>query len=116
MKSEERVKKNSHFRYIYNRGKSISNASLVMYTSRNNKPINRIGISVSKKIGKSVVRNRVKRLIKESYRNNRDRFKKGYDIIFIARIGASKLKYRDIEKSIFNLAKRGGILKEGEEN
>lgn len=116
MKSEERVKKNSHFRYIYNRGKSISNASLVMYTNRNNKPINRIGISVSKKIGNSVVRNRVKRLIKESYRNNKDRFIKGYDIIYIARIGTSKLKYIDIEKSIFNLAKRGGILKEGVDN
>jgi ribonuclease P protein component len=87
-----------------------------MYTIKNNKPINRIGISVSKKIGNSVVRNRVKRLIKESYRNNKDRFIKGYDIIYIARIGTSKLKYNDIEKSIFNLAKRGGILKEGAEN
>lgn len=115
MKSEERVRKNSHFRYIYNRGKSISNASLVMYTKRNNKPINRIGISVSKKIGKAVVRNRVKRLIKESYRNNSNKFNKGYDIIFIARVGTSNLKYKDIEKSIYNLAKRGGILKEGVE-
>ncbi len=116
MNSEERVRKNSHFRYIYNRGKSLSNASLVMYSIKNNKPVNRIGISVSKKIGKSVVRNRVKRLIKESYRNNKDRFKKGYDIVYIARIGTSKLKYNDIEKSIFNLAKRGGILKEGVDN
>lgn len=116
MNSEERVKKNSHFRYIYNKGKSISNASLVMYTTKNNKQINRIGISVSKKIGKSVVRNRVKRLIKECYRKNKDRFKKGYDIIYIARMGSSKLTYIDIEKSIINLATRTGLLKEGERN
>jgi ribonuclease P protein component len=116
MNKEERVRKNSHFRYIYNRGKSLSNSSLVMYITKNNKNLNRIGISVSKKVGKSVVRSRVKRLIKESYRNNKQLFKKGYDIIYIARVGTSKLKYDDFQKSILNLGNRSGLIKEGEKN
>lgn len=114
MKKEERVRKNSQFRYIYKRGKSYSNNILIMYIIKNNKRINRIGFSVSKKIGNSVVRNRVKRLIREGYRNNRYGFEKGYDIIFIARPGISKMTYHEIENSILLLIKKGGLIKEGE--
>ncbi len=114
MKKEERIRKNSHFRYVYSRGKSYSNSSLIMYITRNNKKLNRVGFSVSKKVGKSVVRSRVKRLIRESYRNNKDMIVKGYDIVFIARSRASELGYHEIEKSVISLIKKGGLLKEGE--
>jgi ribonuclease P protein component len=60
MGKEEKIRKNSHFRYIYSRGKSYSNSSLIIYITRNGKNINRVGFSVSKKVGNSVVRNRVK--------------------------------------------------------
>lgn len=116
MKKEERIKKNSHFRYVYGRGKSYSNSNLIMYLSRNGKNINRVGFSVSKKIGNSVIRNRVKRLMRESYRLNRHLLKKGKDIIFIARKGASELNYKEMENSVLNLIKKGGLLQEGEKN
>ena len=82
----EKLRKNSEFRAVYRRGRSFSNSILVLYVFKNykNKYINRLGISVSKKVGCSVVRNRVKRLIRESYRLNKSRFKPGYDFIFIA--------------------------------
>jgi ribonuclease P protein component len=112
MNREERIKKNSHFRFIYGRGKSHSNEYLVLYIFKNNKNINRVGISVSKKVGKSVVRSRVKRLIKESYRVNKPLFKKGYDNIFVARVKSSKANYHEIEKSIILLMKKGGLLLE----
>jgi ribonuclease P protein component len=115
MKKEERIKKNSHFKLIYSRGKSISNEYLVLYSFKNvnNKNKNRVGITVSKKVGKSVVRNRVKRLIRESYRLNRDVLKKGFDFIIVARNKAAKAKFKDIEKSLMHLMKKGGFIKEG---
>ncbi|EYE88641.1 ribonuclease P [Fervidicella metallireducens AeB] len=114
MKSDEKIKKNSQFRYIYNRGKSISDSLLVLYIFKNNKNINRIGISVSKKVGNSVTRNRVKRLIRESYRTNKEKYRRGYDLIFVARARCSKSNYHEILKSQINLMKKGGLLKEGE--
>ncbi|WP_040306496.1 ribonuclease P protein component [Caloramator australicus] len=113
MKKEERIRKNRHFRLIYNRGKSYSDDTLVVYVFKNRSNMNRVGISVSKKIGKSVVRNRVKRLIKEAFRINKDKFKVGHDIVFVARGKAAKSNFYDIEGSIFNLLKKAGILKEG---
>jgi ribonuclease P protein component len=116
MDKSEKIKKNSHFRFIYSRGKSYSNDKLVLYIFKNKKNINRTGLSVSKKIGNSVVRNRIKRLIRESYRLNKIKFKKGYDLIFIARIGSKNSNFRDIEKSVLYLMKRSSLIKEGIEN
>lgn len=80
-----KIKRSSDFKNVYRYGKSISNQYIVMYYLENNLGINRVGFSVSKKVGKSVVRNRYKRLLYENFRLlDRDLFK-GYDIIFIAR-------------------------------
>lgn len=114
MEKRERIKKNSQFRYIYKKGKSIVDDKLVVYVFRNNMNINRIGISVSKKVGKSVTRNRVKRLIRESYRLNKDNIKKGYDFVFVVRVRAATATYNQIEKSLLNLLRKGGLQKEGE--
>lgn len=114
MKADERIKKNSQFKYIYNRGKSFADPNLVLYIVRNNKNTLRLGITVSKKIGNAVIRNRVKRLIRESFRLSRHRFKYGYDIIFVARGLSRQGIYKNIEKSVINLMKKGGLLKEGE--
>ncbi|TDT50496.1 ribonuclease P protein component [Fonticella tunisiensis] len=114
MKTVEKIKKNSQFKYIYNRGKSISDPNLVLYIVRNNKNVIRLGITVSKKVGKAVVRNRIKRLIRESFRLNKNKFKYGYDLIFVARSQARKCTYRDMEKSVLFLMKKGDLLKESE--
>ncbi|MCX7951227.1 MAG: ribonuclease P protein component [Clostridiales bacterium] len=113
MKKVERIKRNAHFRLIYKKGKSISDSNLVMYYSKNGNNLNRIGVSVSKKVGNSVVRNRYKRLIREGYRKNKSIFKQGYDIIFIARNGILKSDYHGVEKSIISLLKKVGLVKEG---
>lgn len=102
---ENRIRKNAEFRRVYRKGKSFSNRLLVLYVYKNYilKDINRIGISVSKKVGKSVVRSRVKRLIGESYRLNSSNLKKGHDFVIIARTACNGKRYSDIEDSIKNL-------------
>ncbi len=104
-----KIRKNVEFRAIYRRGKSFSNALLVLYIYKNKKNLNRIGISVSKKVGKSVIRNRVKRLIKESYRLNRNELNIGYDLVFIARNAANGRNYNEIDEAVKNLFKKAGL-------
>ena len=82
------IKKNSDFQKIYKNGISLANKYLVMYIMKNNSRENRLGISVSKKVGNSVVRHRITRLVRESYRLNSNLFEYGYDIVIIARVTA----------------------------
>lgn len=101
----QKLRKNAEFKVVYRRGKSFSNHILVLYVYKNykNKDISRLGISVSKKVGSSVVRNRVKRLIRESYRLNEYKIKKGYDLIFIARSSIEGCSYIEVEKALLDL-------------
>lgn len=106
---EHRIRKNEEFRNIYKNGKSFSNQLLVLYVYKNDRKINRVGIVVSKKVGNSVIRNRIKRLIKESYRLNNSKLIDGYDLIFIARVTAKDKSYAEIESSVLNLFKKAGL-------
>ena len=85
MKFSDSLKKNDDFRNVYKNGKSYANKYLVMYVLENSMEINRIGISVSKKVGNSVVRHRVTRLVRESYRLHENIFNSGLDIVEIGR-------------------------------
>lgn len=105
------LKKNVQFRYVYNKGKSIANRFLVVYMLKNGKDFNRLGISVSKKVGNSVIRSRVTRLIRESYRLKENEIKAGWDIIVIARANSSNAKYNDISKALYHLLKKHNLLK-----
>ncbi|MBK5241126.1 ribonuclease P protein component [Clostridium sp.] len=105
-----RIRKNAEFRTVYRRGKSFSNVSLVLYIYRNNKDINRLGISVSKKVGNSVIRGKVKRLISESYRLNNEGLKAGYDLVFIARNPSNSKNHKEIESALKNLLKKAGLI------
>ncbi|SHI45526.1 ribonuclease P protein component [Parasporobacterium paucivorans] len=113
MKSSISLKKNNEFRFVYENGKSYANKYLVMYVVENNLEYNRIGISVSKKVGNSVIRHRVTRLIRESYRLNIKRFKSGLNIVVVARVGAKDKTYREIESALLHLSKLHEILEEG---
>lgn len=108
----ESIKKNSDFQNIYRNGISYANKYLVMYIRENELDRNRLGISVSKKVGNSVVRHRIKRLISESYRLNEDMFNSGLDIVVIARVGAKGKSYKEIKDAIIHLGKIHKILKE----
>lgn len=111
MKQEIYLKKNSDFQEVYRRGRSFANKSLVMYVLPTGKDSpSRIGMSVSKKVGNSVVRHRVKRLIRESHRLNRHQIADGFDIVVIARNEAKNRNYLDIEKAFLHLAAMHRII------
>ena len=104
MEYSESLKKNKDFQKVYKIGKSYANKYLVMYISENQTNRNRLGISVSKKVGNSIVRHRLTRLIRESYRLQEDRFQNGLDIVVIARAGAKGKTYYEIESALIHLA------------
>lgn len=100
------LKKNQDFKRIYNKGRSYANGLLVTYYLPNQRDYNRLGLSVSKKVGNSVVRNKVKRRIRESYRLNEVKIKKGYDIILISRVKANQADFKSIERALIHLMKK----------
>ncbi|MDD3393534.1 MAG: ribonuclease P protein component [Clostridia bacterium] len=110
MEFTESLKKNFQFRYVYNRGRSIANRHLVMYIVKNGTQGNKIGISVSKKVGKSVIRSHVTRLIRESYRTMEEEIRSGYDIVVIARVICKDTAYHEINASLRHLFKKHQLL------
>ena len=96
------------FQNVYKNGKSYANKYLVMYVLENNLNKNRLGISVSKKVGNSVIRHRITRLIRESYRLQEDVFNSSLDIVVIARSTAREVGYKEIESALLHL---GGLHK-----
>ena len=113
VKFSDSLKKNADFKYVYKNGQSKANRYLVMYVCENQGSTNRIGISVSKKVGNSIVRHRLTRLIRESYRLQEERFRCGLDIIVIARIGAKGKGYKEIVGAMLHLAHLHKIIDEG---
>ena len=109
MQYSESLKKNHDFQKVYKNGTSQANRYLVMYVLENQYRKNRLGISVSKKVGNSVVRHRVTRLIRESYRLNETLFKCDLDIVVVARPSAKDRTYDEIESALLHLAKRHHI-------
>ena len=104
--------KNKDFQVIYKKGKSYANKYLVMYVLENNLDENRLGISVSKKVGNSVVRHRLTRLIREGYRLQESRFQKGLDIVVVCRASAKGRSYFDLESALIHLGKLHNIIDE----
>ena len=108
MKFSESLKKNRDFQNVYNNGKSFANRLFVMYVWENQTDRNHLGISVSKKVGNSVIRHHITRLVRESYRLHEDMFNSGLDIVVIARVNARNAGYHEVESAILHL---GGLHK-----
>ena len=104
--------KNLEFRRVYAKGRSKAVGSLVLYVLENDTDVRRLGITVSKKIGNSVIRSRVKRIIKEAYRLQEANLKTGFDYVFIARNSAVDKKSTDMEICIKRLAERLKVWKD----
>ena len=99
----EGLKKNTDFTKVYKKGRSKANRYLVVYVYENGSDKNRLGVSISKKVGNSVYRHYFKRCVKESYRLHEEMFNSGLDIVVLARTGAKGIKYRDIESALLHL-------------
>lgn len=106
MKKPLTLKKNMEFRRVYQRGKSTANRNLVLYYLPNNGTELRMGITVSKKVGKSVVRNLVKRRIRESLRELEPLMPQGYDLVWIARASCRETDYKTIKSAVRHLVKK----------
>lgn len=115
MKNTVSIKLNRDFRLLYKRGKSAVSPVLAMYARKNKLSSNRIGITVSTKVGKAVVRNRVRRRIREAYRINEESFAAGRDIVIVARVRAASSSFRVIEKNLLKLAESLELLSEERE-
>ena len=115
----ESLKKNDQFRKVYNEKKAKADKYFVMFIRENGLDHNRLGISVSKKTGNSVIRHRLTRLIKESYRLHEDMFSSGLDIVVTVRSTKKdpqlkenilKMKRQNVERSLLYLAKKQNII------
>lgn len=104
------LKNSRDFSQVYNHKESMANKYLVMYIQPNDQMYSRIGISVSKKVGNSVIRHRIKRLIKESYRLNIEKLRKGYDIVVISRVTAKGKNFHEIESAFLHLCRKLDII------
>ena len=110
MEYSESLKKNRDFQQVYKTGTSYVNKYLVMYVKENQLEKNRIGISVSKKVGNSVVRHRLCRLVRESYRLHEQEFHRGVDIVVVARVSAKERTFREIESALLHLGRLHKIV------
>ena len=114
MKSACTLKKNSDFRRMYAKGKSSANRYLVVYCRRNGSDINRMGYTISTKLGGAVVRNRVRRRLREIVRLNMPNMKTGRDIVVVARARAVGARYEELNKAYLSACTALGLLKEEE--
>ena len=114
MGREQRLTKSSQFATVYRRGNSWGSALLVMRAFPNGLEQSRFGFSVSKKVGKAVVRNRLKRLLRESVRLTP--LKPGWDIIFIARSAASTADYHQLDRAVRKLIWQAHLLQQPQES
>lgn len=112
MRSTETLKENNDFRRLYKRGKSYVSPQIVVYAAKNRQGTNRIGITVSKKLGKAVQRNRAKRIIREAYRANEEKLGIGYDLVFVARARCLSMKSTALSVSMGRLLKSAGLIRE----
>lgn len=111
MRKEARITSNKDFKEVYSQGKSVANKDLVLFFLKKESSRTRIGISVSRKIGPAVVRNRIRRLIREVFRRNETEIKEGYDIVIIARQPIKEKSFHDVEKTSIDILLRAGLIK-----
>ena len=111
MKFSSALKRNHIFQRLY-KTSGQANGYLVLYARKNRTDTNRVGITVSKKLGHAVVRNRVRRRLREIYRLNENRFQPGWDIVVVARTKAVSADFGKLTEAYLHLAEKAGILKE----
>lgn len=112
MKVTVSLKENYLFRRAYQKGKTAADGRLALYVRHSGRQGNRLGLTVSTKLGHAVVRNRVRRRLREIYRLHEDRLITGVDVVVVARVRAAHSQYRQLEQSFLHLADKLGLLRE----
>lgn len=110
MKKTVSLKNSIEFQNVYRNGRKYANKFLIMYVKGNNQSGNRLGLSISKKVGNSVVRHHIARLLRESYRLHEEMFSSGLDIVIVVRPDAGNCRYSEIESAVLHLAKLHKII------
>lgn len=105
MNKQQRIKKNKEFQHIFKKGKSFANRQFIVYVLKNDQPEFRIGLSVSKKVGNAVTRNRIKRYIRQTFLELKDDLKPNADYVIIARQQAAEMDFHESKKSLEHVLK-----------
>ncbi len=106
----QRLRKNWEFKRVYRYGRTVVSRNIVLYYCPNGRAYNRIGFSISKKVGKSVVRNKIKRIYREAFKIIEKKLCKGHDFILIARKPAVDVTFHEAGKELYNLCRKGQLL------
>ena len=112
MKQAVTLKENYEFRRMYRKGASAVSGSMVLYCRKNNRGNNRLGITVSVKLGKAVVRNRAKRRLREVYRLNTPALKQGWDIVMVGGGRTVTAPWKELNATFLRLAKKLDLLED----
>ncbi|MBR5705870.1 MAG: ribonuclease P protein component [Deltaproteobacteria bacterium] len=112
MNFTETLKKNYEFQRLYAKGKSAVTPYLVVYVRKTKRRENRVGFTVSNKLGKAVVRNRVRRRLREIYRLHESEFSRGVELVIVARARAVGARYAQLERALLSACKKLGVLEE----
>lgn len=110
MPRSERLRKNREFAAVFERGRSFPGKKVVVYLLENSLPFNRVGVAVSRKLGGAVVRNRLKRVVKEAYRANEAGLRKGLDLVLVPRSRAKTASFQEVKAELFEVFSECGIL------
>ena len=108
------IKNNFEFRRLYQKGRSAASPTLVVYMRRRKGQENRIGFTVTVKLGHAVVRNRIRRRLREIYRLHESEIKRGTELVIVARSRSVDAAYKDLERDFLSAAAKLGILEAGE--
>lgn len=111
MESTRSLKQNHLFRRLYQKGKSASGHCVVVYCRKNGLPYNRLGLTAGTKLGHAVVRNRIRRRIREAYRLSEQSFVLGYDIVVVARHRAVDASYQEIAQCLAHQMSKLGLIR-----
>lgn len=110
MKKEERIRKGYEFKKIFEKGKAYPHQLATVYFLENTKSRPRVGVLTSKRLGKAVFRNRIRRLFKEGFRQIKDKIKDSVDVVIIPRARSKELSLKQISQGLEEVFKKAGVL------
>ncbi len=109
---EERLRKSAQLHAVYSRGKAFKGQPISLHVLENAEDRNRVGFSVSGKTGRAVERSRIRRLLREAYRLNKGRLKRGWDMVIVAKVGAAQLSFHQAEEILLRLFREANLIEE----